>query len=157
MEASGQLYASAALPVRNDRSTHSVGDWVGHRACPNVLEERKISRPCQDSNPRSSHPQTTHYVNWLCININIIRNHNILILYITFNLFVNIFLRPFHLYEKIKVEVIFWSPYYMCLQNVKKIITSLFASLLGGEIDRHPNFILSWIFPLHRHSRVWDS
>jgi hypothetical protein len=36
--------------------THWIGGWVGPRASLDILEKRKISCPCWDSNPRSTSP-----------------------------------------------------------------------------------------------------
>jgi hypothetical protein len=41
--------------------THSIGDWVGVRDGMDTVVRRKIPRPCQDSNPRSSSPYPTLY------------------------------------------------------------------------------------------------
>jgi hypothetical protein len=41
----------------------SVEGGVGHRTGLNVLQERKMSCHCRDSNPESSHPQPAHYTN----------------------------------------------------------------------------------------------
>jgi len=39
MEVSGQCDASAALPPRNNPSTHLIGGWVGPRAVMDILEK----------------------------------------------------------------------------------------------------------------------
>ena len=41
--------------------THWIGGWVGPRSSLDVLEERKISCPCWELNPRSSTP---YYINY---------------------------------------------------------------------------------------------
>jgi hypothetical protein len=38
-------------PGENASSNHSIEGWVGRRACLDVLEKRKVSCPCWDSNP----------------------------------------------------------------------------------------------------------
>lgn len=48
-------------PRGKNASTHWIGGWVGHSASLNVLDKRKISWPSQDSNPRLSSPQLSHY------------------------------------------------------------------------------------------------
>lgn len=41
------------------------GSWLGSRASPDVWEERKIFRPCRESNSsRSSSPHHCHYIDW---------------------------------------------------------------------------------------------
>jgi hypothetical protein len=42
MELSGQLQAPAALPHERPPGIHSIEDWVGPRACPEVVEKKKI-------------------------------------------------------------------------------------------------------------------
>jgi len=45
-------------------STHSTGVWVGKCAGLDVLEKRKISCPCRDSNPQPSNPQSSHCIDY---------------------------------------------------------------------------------------------
>jgi hypothetical protein len=45
MEVSGQFHASAALPLREKRSTHWIGRVVVSRAGLDVSEKRKILVP----------------------------------------------------------------------------------------------------------------
>jgi hypothetical protein len=49
------------IPSVRAPSMHSVEGLVSSKACLIVLEKRQISCPCQDSNPRSSSPQPSHY------------------------------------------------------------------------------------------------
>jgi len=56
MEVISQLHAPAALAPRKNTGTHSVGSCVGSGAGLEVLEKRRIPRPCQDSNPLPSSP-----------------------------------------------------------------------------------------------------
>jgi len=54
MKVSGQLQTPDDLPPRKNPGTTWAGGWVGSRASSNVLEKRKISNPCRDSNSVSS-------------------------------------------------------------------------------------------------------
>jgi hypothetical protein len=47
---------SRFTPREGTPGTHWIGDWVGPRACLDVVVKRKIPSPCRDSNPRSSSP-----------------------------------------------------------------------------------------------------
>lgn len=51
MEVTGQLHALAAVPLEKSSDTHWIGGWMGTVASLDVMEKRKISYPCQDSNP----------------------------------------------------------------------------------------------------------
>jgi hypothetical protein len=54
MEVSGQLYASATLPLeKQPPPTHCMGGWVGLRAGLDVVEKIKIFCPYRDSNLNS--------------------------------------------------------------------------------------------------------
>jgi hypothetical protein len=48
MEVSGQLHASAALPLGQSPGTHWIGAWVGPRAVLNAVVKRKILH-CRES------------------------------------------------------------------------------------------------------------
>ena len=52
---SGDLTTAASHLGRND-GIYWIGAWVGPRAILDILEKRKISCPCWDSNPRPSSP-----------------------------------------------------------------------------------------------------
>jgi len=52
MGVGGQLHIPAASLL--EKGTHLLGDWVDPKACVGILEKRKISCPCQESNPRFS-------------------------------------------------------------------------------------------------------
>jgi len=53
MEVIGQLHASVALtPGLRASGTHSIGGWMGPRACLDAVIE-----------PRSSNPLPSHYTN----------------------------------------------------------------------------------------------
>jgi len=54
MEVSGQLHTRDNLPPRKNSGTTWAGGWLGSGASSNVLEKRKISWPCRDSNFISS-------------------------------------------------------------------------------------------------------
>jgi hypothetical protein len=45
----------------------SIGGWVSHRACLEVLEHRKITCPYVDSNPKLSSPLPSYYTD--CITL----------------------------------------------------------------------------------------
>jgi hypothetical protein len=55
MEASGQFYATAALPPEKETlSTHYIGGCLGSRAGLDSLEKREIFCLCRELNPDSS-------------------------------------------------------------------------------------------------------
>jgi hypothetical protein len=56
MVMSGQLYASAILPLGKNPRSHWLGEWLGCGVIMNVLEKRKTRDTCQDSRPRLSCP-----------------------------------------------------------------------------------------------------
>jgi hypothetical protein len=64
MEVSGQIYAPTALTPGKDPGIYWIGDWVGSRTGLDVLEKRRISCPCRDSNPGPSSPYPSHYTDW---------------------------------------------------------------------------------------------
>jgi hypothetical protein len=45
---------SASRPFRLNTYTHFTVNWAHHRADLDVMEKRKISYPCRESNPDSS-------------------------------------------------------------------------------------------------------
>jgi len=49
------------LSSRSGPRTHQTGGWVGPRAGLGILEKRKTSCSCQDSNPLSSSLQPSYY------------------------------------------------------------------------------------------------
>ena len=51
MDVSGQFHAPAALAPGKAPRTHCRGDWVNPSASLDVVEQRKISGSCRDSNP----------------------------------------------------------------------------------------------------------
>jgi hypothetical protein len=54
MEVRGQLHAPAALPPRERTpDTHLIGGWLALRAVLDMVVEREIPSPCQESNPRN--------------------------------------------------------------------------------------------------------
>jgi len=51
-------------PGERTPGIHSVGEWVGARACMDISEKKKISCPCQEQNtgPSSTYPtQARHF------------------------------------------------------------------------------------------------
>jgi hypothetical protein len=50
MEVNGLLHAPATLPEERAPGIHCVQGWAGSRASLDVMEKRKISHPCQESN-----------------------------------------------------------------------------------------------------------
>jgi hypothetical protein len=52
MKVSGQLHATAALPLRKQSAcADSIGDWVGPRAGLDAMEKRETSYPYPELNP----------------------------------------------------------------------------------------------------------
>jgi len=48
------LHPSCFTPKERAPGTHWIGDWVGTRVILDMVMKRKISSPCQESNPRTS-------------------------------------------------------------------------------------------------------
>jgi hypothetical protein len=64
MEVSGQIYALAALTPGKNPNTCWIGGMMSPRASMDGLKNSKISYSCQNSSPRSSSLQPSHYTKY---------------------------------------------------------------------------------------------
>jgi hypothetical protein len=64
MEVSGQLHATAALPI--GKETNLLQVWVGLRAGLDTVSKRRIPSPRRESNPDHPifHPVASRYTDW---------------------------------------------------------------------------------------------
>jgi hypothetical protein len=91
MKVSGQLHAPAALSPDKHPDAHSIEGWVGPRACPDVLEYRKI--PYRALNSGSSSLKPSHYIDTttdppfkLTLIHEVIKNCDVTILFCNFGM-----------------------------------------------------------------------
>jgi len=65
MELSGQLHAPAALAQGKSPGTPYIGGYEGPRAGLDAVAKRKLaSLPLPGTEPRSSNPQPSLYIDW---------------------------------------------------------------------------------------------